>query len=110
MKRCYRQENGAWLYIELKHRYIVGMSSTPTPVATACELAGGQAKLATLLGVTPSAVHQWVKGVREVPAERCPEIEAATGGQVTCEQLRPDVRWSVLRQQSSATAPAEQVG
>lgn len=81
------------------------MSTTPSPVATACDIVGGQAKLAAILQVTPSAVHQWVKGVREVPAERCPEIEAATAGQVTCESLRPDVRWSVLRQQAQ---PAEQ--
>lgn len=85
------------------------MSTNTAPIAAACELAGGQAKLANVLGVTPSAVHQWVKGVREVPAERCPEIEAATGGQVTCEQLRPDVRWSVLRQQA-APATTEQAG
>ncbi len=30
-----------------------------------------------------------------VPAEHCPAIERATG--VRCEELRPDVAWSVLR-------------
>jgi DNA-binding transcriptional regulator YdaS (Cro superfamily) len=30
-----------------------------------------------------------------VPAEHCPSIEAATG--IRCEDLRPDVNWSVLR-------------
>lgn len=30
----------------------------------------------------------------EVPAERCPDIERATDGQVLVDQLRPDVRWA----------------
>ncbi len=56
-----------------------------------------QAELAKRLGVTPGAVSQWVKGLSAVSAERCPAIEAATGGLVRCEDLRPDVAWSVLR-------------
>lgn len=56
-----------------------------------------QADLAKELGVTPGAVSQWVSGTTEVAAERCPAIERATGGQVRCEDLRPDVEWSVLR-------------
>lgn len=63
----------------------------------AAAAAGGQASLATLLGVSPSAVNQWIKGLRQVPAERCPEIESATSGAVRCEDLRPDVNWAVLR-------------
>jgi DNA-binding transcriptional regulator YdaS (Cro superfamily) len=31
------------------------------------------------------------------PSDYCPDIELATNGRVTCEQLRPDVNWSVLR-------------
>ena len=48
---------------------------------------------------------------RKVPAEQCPKIErvtrqfAADKGDpsliVTCEQLRPDVAWDVLRLQAS---------
>ena len=38
----------------------------------------------------------WQKRGR-VPAEHCPAIERATGGKVRCEDLRPDVDWSVLR-------------
>ena len=30
----------------------------------------------------------------------CIEIEDKTNGQVTCEELRPDVNWSVLRNKS----------
>lgn len=45
--------------------------------------------------ISSQAVFKWVGG--SVPAERCPDIEAATGGAVTCEALRPDVNWAVLR-------------
>lgn len=66
-----------------------------TAIDRAANTAGGQARLAGLLGVTPPTVNQWIKGVRQVPAERCPDIEKATG--VRCEELRPDVNWAVLR-------------
>ena len=70
-------------------------------ILNASSVVGGQSRLADLLHVTPSTVNQWVKRVRPVPAERCPEIERITGGAVRCEDLRPDVNWSVLR----GTAP-----
>lgn len=57
-----------------------------------------QADLANALGITPGAVNQWVSGLSRVSAERCPAIEKATGGLVRCEDLRPDIAWSVLRQ------------
>jgi DNA-binding transcriptional regulator YdaS (Cro superfamily) len=41
-------------------------------------------------------IQQW--RLQRVPAEWCPIIERETGGLVTCEQLRPDVEWSVLRE------------
>ncbi|WKL18699.1 helix-turn-helix domain-containing protein [Comamonas testosteroni] len=66
----------------------------------AAVLLGGQLSLAKALKVTPPAVNQWLSGKRPVPAERCPSIERLTGGAVTCEQLRPDVEWSFLRQSS----------
>lgn len=56
-----------------------------------------QSDFAKLIGVTPGMVHQWSKGIRPVAAERCPEIEKATGGAVTCEELRPDIDWAYLR-------------
>ena len=67
------------------------------PLITACEKVGGQAALARILGVKPPSVNQWVNGDRPVPAERCPDIEAATAGAVTCEEQRPDINWAVLR-------------
>ncbi|EJS96256.1 transcriptional regulator [Pectobacterium wasabiae] len=62
---------------------------------------GQRRGLATLLGkelgVNASLISQWANGDRQVPAERCPEIEKATDGKVTCEELRPDVDWAYLR-------------
>lgn len=54
-------------------------------------------QLASDLGVPPPLISQWRTGARPVPAERCPAIEKATGGAVTCEELRPDVDWGFLR-------------
>ena len=66
-------------------------------IRDACLAVGGQAAMARYLGVTPPTVNQWAKGKRPIPAKRCLEIEKATGGAVTCEELRPDVDWSYLR-------------
>lgn len=54
-----------------------------------------QSEIARAIGVTPQAVQSWFKN--SVPAERCPDIEKLTSGEVTCEELRPDVDWAVLR-------------
>lgn len=59
----------------------------------ACEIAGGSSKLAAALGKKKAAISQW-KTTR-VPAESCPAIEELTG--VRCEELRGDIKWSVLR-------------
>ena len=58
---------------------------------------GATSDLARELGVTAVTVYQWKEGIKQVPAARCPAIEEATGGLVTCEELRPDVNWAVLR-------------
>jgi DNA-binding transcriptional regulator YdaS (Cro superfamily) len=57
-------------------------------ICKACEVLGGQAPLARLLGVSSPTVNQWVKGRRPVPIEHCPAIEAATQGAVRRWQLR----------------------
>ena len=61
------------------------------PINTAVQHVGGISALAKALGVTPPTVHQWLKGQRPIPAERCPAIERLTNRTVTCEALRPDV-------------------
>ncbi|WP_092956681.1 transcriptional regulator [Paracidovorax konjaci] len=67
------------------------------PVDRAVEIVGTQALLAAALGVSKSAVGQWKEAGRRVPAEHCPVIERLTAGAVRCEELRPDIEWSVLR-------------
>ena len=56
-----------------------------------------QVDLARKLGVTQGAVHQWAVGLSRPSAERSIEIEKATSGAVSCEELRPDVDWAYLR-------------
>jgi len=73
----------------------------------AARVLGGQAALASLLGYADRRnVTPWFKTSRAFPAEYCPVVERATREKhrqdpeatvVTCEELRPDVPWSVLR-------------
>ncbi|MFT3720397.1 transcriptional regulator [Pseudorhodoferax sp.] len=76
------------------------------PVEKAAEVLGSQTALAKLCGVTRGSVSQWKGEGRRVPAEHCPLIEKATGGVVRCEDLRPDMRWHVLREQPGAAVPS----
>lgn len=46
--------------------------------------------MATELGLTPAVISQWATGYRNVPVEYCARLEAATGGAVTRQSLRPD--------------------
>ncbi len=65
-----------------------------TPIEKAIKAMGGVAETVRKLSLNGHAtVYQWTK--TRVPAERCPQIEELTG--VRCEDLRPDVRWSILR-------------
>lgn len=64
---------------------------------------GSQTKLAQKLGRKKAAISRWMS--ERVPAEVCPEIEAITTG-VRCEDLRPDVNWSVLRERAKPKARA----
>lgn len=58
----------------------------------ACEKVGGQKALADRIGVTQSMVWYWLeKAKKGVPAEYVQAIEAATKGEVTRHDLRPDI-------------------
>lgn len=58
---------------------------------------GGLTPAVGILGVKRyQTIQQW--RLNGVPAEWCPIIEEKTAGAVKCEQLRPDVRWGVLRE------------
>jgi len=50
-----------------------------------------QTALAKAIGKEQGHVGKWLHRDKKVPAEVCADIEAATGGKVTCHQLRPDV-------------------
>lgn len=52
---------------------------------------GGQAALAEHLNISPQQVNQWVTGKRPVPARHCRAIEAACRGEVTVNELCPEV-------------------
>jgi DNA-binding transcriptional regulator YdaS (Cro superfamily) len=66
-----------------------------TAIEKAAKVLGSQAALGRVLNISRAAVCRWKK--EAIPAEHCPAIEQATGGQVRCEELRPDIPWGVLR-------------
>lgn len=65
------------------------------PIQRATEILGSVKAVADVCGVSAQAVCNWA--AKQVPAKHCPDIEAATNGEVRCEDLRPDVNWPVLR-------------
>jgi DNA-binding transcriptional regulator YdaS (Cro superfamily) len=70
---------------------------------------GKAARMAEHFKVSDQTVSFWRKGERDgrpikFPADFCPECERLTrekGDPVTCEELRPDVPWEVLRKECS---------
>jgi DNA-binding transcriptional regulator YdaS (Cro superfamily) len=62
-------------------------------LSTWVEPHGRQTALAKAIGCPSQLVWQWASGERRVPEERCPAIEAATDGAVTCEEMRDDIVW-----------------
>lgn len=64
---------------------------------TYLENRGAGQLLAAAIGISPVIISQWKTGARQVPAERCIEIERATSCAVRCEELRPDIDWAYLR-------------
>ena len=73
------------------------------PLAIALDICGGPTGLARKMAevaeskVLPQTVSAWMtRGKGRVPAEHCPDIQLATGGKVTCQSLRSDVKWWVV--------------
>lgn len=65
----------------------------------AIDACGGVGDFAQAINVKQSTVSMW-RARGRIPSDHCPAIEAAArvrGAQVTCEELRPDVAWHVLR-------------
>jgi DNA-binding transcriptional regulator YdaS (Cro superfamily) len=54
---------------------------------------GAARVLAMGIGVSSPFLWQCATQRRKLPPDRCPAIEQATKGEVTCEELRPDVCW-----------------
>ena len=83
---------------------------------SAIECLGGVVKLASAIGVGQPVVSNW-RARGNIPAEHCPAIEretrriASERGDpslvVTCEELRPDVAWEVLRLQATPATERE---
>jgi DNA-binding transcriptional regulator YdaS (Cro superfamily) len=55
------------------------------------KVAGSQAELARRIGKKQAHVWNWLHRDAQVPAEAVLPIEAATAGQVTRHELRPDL-------------------
>lgn len=60
------------------------------------EFFGSQSALAREIGCTPQHVSLMLMGRRRVTAETAMRIAAATGGQVTLSELRPDLPAAAL--------------
>lgn len=56
-------------------------------------------ELAAEIGCNPDQIRQWrhAYGDRKPRPDTCALIEVATKGAVTCEDLRPDLRWSRIK-------------
>ena len=61
----------------------------------AVDAAGGQASLATRIGVKQQHVWNWINRGGRVPPERCVDIERVTGSTVTRRDLRPHDWWRI---------------
>ncbi len=78
------------------------METTQTlALLAAIEACGNAIQLARAIGVTPQAITFWKRRGR-VPAERVIAVEAATGGRVTRDQLRPDLYGRPIKQRRPA--------
>ncbi|MFZ6819832.1 transcriptional regulator [Undibacterium sp. Ji22W] len=67
------------------------MNNIQSPIIVACEKAGGQRKLAQILGVSPAYINQLVKGARPIPPKHCLTIDLKLG--VSRRSLRPHDWW-----------------
>lgn len=61
-----------------------------------------------MIGRSGPTVSEWSTGKKRVPADVCPDVESATGGAVTCEEMRPDVKWHILRTSARPLPGSEQ--
>ena len=74
-------------------------------ISKAVDVAGGQAALARMLGVSRSTVNSWVKKRNRVTAETAKKIEVITG--IKREDLRPDLFTVLIPEWWGGIADAE---
>lgn len=72
-------------------------------IKRAVQVLGTQAQLARSINVTKQAVTFWMNGSRTPSAETAIDIERATRGLVTVEDIRPDIDWKVVRGEAPCT-------
>ncbi len=66
-------------------------------ISNVINICGSQSAVARICGVSQSAVLKWLNGGK-MDVKYIPHIINATQGEVTPEDLRPDVDWEVIRQ------------
>lgn len=65
-----------------------------------------QAAFAKNCGTTMGYLRKAISVGQRLSAETCIHIERESGGGITCEYLRPDVPWCVLRKPAEKLTPA----
>lgn len=50
-----------------------------------------QGQFSKQIGVSQGLIWQWLEGKTRITAERAKEIEEKTGGEITRQDLRPDI-------------------
>lgn len=68
-----------------------------TGIERAIAFAGTQTKLAKLIGTDQQMVSYWKRKGIVTDLSMCAEIERATKGAVSCEELNPEADWATLR-------------
>lgn len=74
---------------------------TPLSTKEIIAKAGGVRSVSLELKINRQSVYDWIRAGR-IPAERCIDLERLSGGNVRCEQMRPDVDWAYLRNPANA--------
>jgi len=62
------------------------------------EIAEVRAAISSALGVSQQVMTNWKQ--RGIPEERCPDVERATNGKYTVEEMQPAVKWCRIKDKS----------
>jgi|AntRauTorcE11897_2_1112592.scaffolds.fasta_scaffold00600_21 DNA-binding transcriptional regulator YdaS (Cro superfamily) len=78
------------------------IKSNIEPLRLAITIAGSQKELAEAIGLNVNQLCNCMNGRGKIPAKYCRAIEELTNGDVTAEELRPDVFLLPSQQQLTA--------